>query len=135
MRGTLRRLYAVQTDFNFRKAWRVMLIVFGILMIISIASLAINGLNLSIDFRGGAVWEVPSRAAQYAMTPGEANSVLAKFNKENGAKVQTVTDANGRRITRVQAESAKNVAQSQDIADALAKKANENVPKKYQIAT
>ncbi|MFN8053286.1 MAG: protein translocase subunit SecF [Acidimicrobiales bacterium] len=118
--GTAADLYRVQTDFDFRKAWRIMLVVSSVLVIVGVASLATRGLNLSIDFRGGAVWEVPSKT----MTTQDATDVLAKFNKEAGAKVQSVTDANGRRIVRVQAEEAKNIKQSETIAAALAEKAN-----------
>jgi len=121
--GTLGRLYRVQTDFNFTKVWRIMIVVSSILVLIGVGSLATRWLNLSIDFRGGAVWEVPSKT----MTTAEAEDVLGTFGKENGAKVQSVTDANGRRIVRVQAEAAKDIAESDKIADALAEKAGIDV--------
>jgi len=117
--GTLRKLYRVQTDFDFRRPLRVMLVVSGILMLISIGSLASRQLNMSIDFRGGAVWEVPSKT----MSTSDAEDVLATFDKAAGAKIQSVTDANGRRIVRVQAEAAKNIDESTKIAAALAEKA------------
>lgn len=126
--GTPSRLYRVQTDFNFTKAWRIMIVVSSILVLVGVGSLATRWLNLSIDFRGGAVWEVPSKT----MTTGEAEDVLATFEKESGAKVQSVTDANGRRIVRVQAEAAKDVAESDEIAAALAEKAGIDVT---EIAT
>ena len=126
--GTLSRLYRVQTDFNFSKAWRIMIVISSILVLIGVGSLATRWLNLSIDFRGGAVWEVPSKT----MKTADAEDVLAKFGKENGAKVQSVTDANGRRIVRVQAEAAKNISESGKIASALADKAGIKVT---EIAT
>ena len=126
--GTLGRLYRVQTDFSFTKVWRIMIVVSSVLVLIGVGSLATRWLNLSIDFRGGAVWEVPSKT----MSTKDAESVLASFNKENGAKIQSVTDANGRRIVRVQAEAAKDIKQSDKIADALAKKAGIKVT---EIAT
>ena len=126
--GTLSRLYRVQTDFNFTKVWRIMIVISSILVLIGVGSLATRWLNLSIDFRGGAVWEVPSKT----MSTGDAEDVLASFDKENGAKIQSVTDANGRRIVRVQAEAAKNIAESDKIADALAEKAGIKVT---EIAT
>src|SRR4051812_30579356 len=113
--GTMSDLYRVQTDFDFKRPWRIMIVISTILVLVGVASLAIRGLNLSIDFRGGAVWEVPSKT----MKTSDAEDVLASFKKENGAKVQSVTDANGRRIVRVQAEAANNIAESDKIATAL----------------
>jgi preprotein translocase subunit SecF len=121
--GTMSRLYRVQTDFDFKKPWRIMIVVSAILVLVGVGSLASRGLNLSIDFRGGAVWEVPSKT----MTTSQAEDVLATFKKENGAKIQSVTDANGRRIVRVQAEEANNIAESDKIASALADKAGVKV--------
>lgn len=118
--GVLSDLYRIQTDFDFRKLWKWMTVVSVLLMVVSIASLFVRGLNMSIDFRGGAVWEVPSRA----MTTDDALEVLGEFGKEGGAKIQSVTDANGRRIVRVQAEEAKDIAESDTIARALAEKAS-----------
>lgn len=121
--GVLSRLYAVKTDFNFAKAWKVMIPVSLLLVIGSIVALSVNGLNLAIDFRGGAVWEVPSKT----MSTADAEDVLAEFDKLNGSKVQSVTDSNGVRIVRVQAEKAKNIAEAQKIAEKLAEAADVDV--------
>ena len=121
--GTASRLYRVQTDFSFTKAWKAMLAASAILVLVSVGSLVTRGLNFSIDFSGGAVWEVPSSS----MKTSEAEGVLADYDKLNGAKVQSVTDSNGRRIVRVQAEAAKSIDESQEIAQSLADKAGIDV--------
>jgi preprotein translocase subunit SecF len=95
------------------------LTVSAVLVAISLGSLLTRGLRLSIDFRGGAVWEVPSKT----MSTKDAVEVLTKYDKEGGAKVQTAVDADGRRIVRVQAEKSKNVKENEAIAQALAEKA------------
>ncbi len=89
------------------------------LVVVSIGALFTRGLNLAIDFEGGSVWEIPSKT----MTSAQAIDVLGEFNKADGAKVQVATDAKGTRILRVQADST-DIKQSQEIADAYAKKAN-----------
>jgi preprotein translocase subunit SecF len=120
--SALTNLYRGRNDIDFPKLWRPLLTISAALIVASIASLALRGLNLSIDFEGGAVWEVPSKT----LTVGQATDVLATFGKADGAKVQVVTDANGDRIVRVQADS-KDIQQSQAIADAYAKRVDRSV--------
>lgn len=117
--GALSNLYRGKNDIDFPKVWKPIVAFSALLVIASIVSIATRGLNLSIDFEGGAVWEIPSRSLSVA----DATGVLATFNKADGAKIQTVTDANGKRIVRVQADS-KNIRESQKIAAKLAEKAN-----------
>lgn len=126
--GFFARAYRGRTDIDFPKLFKPVLIVSGILVIASVVSLSVRGLNLSIDFEGGAVWEVPSKTLSVA----DAVGVLQSFGKEGGAKVQEARDADGNRIVRVQAGKADSVEQSQKIADALAEKAG---IKSNQIAT
>jgi preprotein translocase subunit SecF len=113
------RIYRGDTDVDFPKLWKYFLTVSAVLVAISLGSLLTRGLRLSIDFRGGAVWEVPSKT----MSTKDAVEVLTKYDKEGGAKVQTAVDADGRRIVRVQAEKSKNVKENEAIAQALAEKA------------
>jgi len=117
--GALRRLYQGDSDYNFPKLFRYFLAISGVLIVASIVSLVANGLNLSIDFRGGSVWEVPTDT----MTVEEAKDVLAEAGKGGGAKVQEVTDSDGNRGLRIQAAESKDVDESRKIANDLAEKA------------
>ena len=116
------RLYRGQNDVDFPKLWKPVLTVSVVLVLISIGSLIFRGLNLAIDFEGGAVWEVPSES----LTVSQATDVLTKFGKADGSKVQVVTDAKGDRIVRVQADT-KDINESQKIAQAYADKVGRNV--------
>lgn len=116
--GALTNLYRGRNDINFPKLWRPIVAFSVLLVVASIVSLVVRGVNFSIDFEGGAVWEVPTKS----MSVDDATDVLAEFNKAEGAKVQIVTDANNERILRVQADS-EDVGESQKIAAALAEKA------------
>lgn len=117
--GALRRLYQGESDYDFPRIWKVVLFISAALLLGSIASLATRGLELSIDFRGGSVWEVPSED----LTVDEARDVLQAEGKAAGSKVQEVTDADGNRGLRVQAEESKDVDESRAIAAKLAEAA------------
>lgn len=109
------RLYRGDIDFDFPKFYRRTLMVSGVLLVVSIGAFFLNGLNLSIDFDGGTVWSVPSKT----MNTDDANAVLAEFDASNGSKVQEVTDAEGLRIIRIQADI-NDVEEGAKITDALA---------------
>ena len=71
-RGPLSRLYHGETaiDFYGRRWWG--LGVSALMLLVSLGSLIGNGLNLSIDFKGGVEWEIPSAD----MTEEDARAVL-----------------------------------------------------------
>lgn len=129
MSSTPKRLYRVQTDFDFTRLWRWMLIVSAVATVVSVGVLSVKGLNLAIDFRGGAVFEVPSEH----LTEDKALEVLGRFDKVGGSKIQRVTDPEGNRVVRIQAEEAKDVNESTDIREAFAEAANESAPDDERI--
>jgi len=117
-----RRIYRGQNDFDFPRLYRYMLVISLVAVIVSIISLVTQGLNLAIDFEGGTVWEIPTDT----MTTDQAEAVLVEFDKENGAKVQELRDANDTRVLRVQAD-ASSVAEGQKIAAAYAEEAGVDI--------
>jgi preprotein translocase subunit SecF len=57
IRGTLADIYHERTHFDFiGRSWRWVLLS-GLLIVISVGALALNGLNLGIDFEGGTQWQ------------------------------------------------------------------------------
>jgi len=95
--GFFARVYRGRNDFDFPFLFRPIVAISSALFIASVVSLIFQGLNLSIDFAGGAVWEVPSKT----LTVGQASDVLGQFGKDSGSKVQEANDADGNRILRV----------------------------------
>ncbi len=97
-RGRFGRLYHGETaiDFYGRRWWGLGLS--ALMLLVSIGSLFGNGLNLSLDFKGGVVWAVPSAT----MTEGEARAVL-NDNGLDGAvarvTIQTNQDTGGRTVS------------------------------------
>ncbi len=59
--GLTHRLYTGQLSFNFVPQWKKWFTISGILLAISALALVIFGLNLSIDFRGGTAFTVPTQ--------------------------------------------------------------------------
>ncbi|MEZ5381035.1 MAG: protein translocase subunit SecF [Microthrixaceae bacterium] len=111
------RIYRGQIDFDFPRINRKLLIVSGVLLILSAGALITQGLNLSVDFVGGTVWEVPSDD----LTQDGASEVLAASDADSGSKVQVATDANNTRIVRVQSgvtEQSEAAKITKDLADA-----------------
>ena len=116
--GIVSDLYRGRNDFDFPRLWRRVGIVSTLLVVVSIGSFFTRGLNLSIDFEGGSVWEIPSQN----FTEAQARAALAPFGVNSAEKFQEAATAEGGRIVRVSGRVS-NVAQGAKAADALAKAA------------
>ncbi len=79
------RLYRGQSTFNFIFWWKRALVLSAVLVLISIGSLAVRGLNLGIDFEGGVSWEVPAPGVSVE----EARAAVADVGLTD-AKIQIV---------------------------------------------
>ena len=108
-------LYRGRNDFDFPRLWRRVGVVSAILVLISIVSFFTRGLNLSIDFEGGSVWEIPSQT----FTEAQATKTLEPFGNNSIEKFQEATTTEGGRIIRVSGRI-DNVAEGAKAADALA---------------
>ncbi len=62
-RGPFARLYRGQTHYDFINRWRYWFALSGTVIALGLIALGVSGLNFSIDFRGGTVWEVPTTAS------------------------------------------------------------------------
>jgi len=62
-KGPFSRLYRGQTHYDFINRWRYWFAISGTVIALGIIALLVSGLNFSIDFRGGTVWEVPTTAS------------------------------------------------------------------------
>lgn len=96
---SLRRdLYEGKNNIDFRPLWKKTLPASLALMAISVVSLLVVGLNLSIDFEGGGIFEVP---VEESVSVADARSAVSVAD----ARIQTVTDIDGQRFIRVQTGS------------------------------
>jgi preprotein translocase subunit SecF len=83
--SVLVRLNRGETNVNFIKWWRRSMIASAVLIIISIGSMFLQGLNLGIDFKGGVSWEVKAPG----VSVDEARTALDAVG-EGSAKIQIV---------------------------------------------
>ena len=113
--GVLSDVYRGQNDYNFPRWWKRVGIVSTVLVIISLGSLFARGLNLSIDFEGGSIWEVPSQD----FTEAQAAAALQPFGVNAMERFQEATTTEGGRVIRVSGR-VDSVAQGAKAADALA---------------
>ena len=99
-RGPFGRLYHGETSIDFYGRRWLGLGFSIVLLLISVGSLVTRGLNLSLDFKGGVVWVVPSPT----LTEDEARAVLDDNGLEGAnAKVQEfVNKDTGLRTLEVQ---------------------------------
>ena len=81
--GAYARLFRGETSFDFAGRWKRWFAISGLVILAGIISLGVRGLNFSIDFRGGTVWQVPTtasvsqaRSAVGAAVPGYAQATI-----------------------------------------------------------
>lgn len=118
-RNIFSRLSSGETSFDFfGRRW----IAFGfslLLIVATVVSLAFQGLNLGLDFKGGVAWEVP---ATQSMNVDVARDILEQNGVESAnAKIQTLDSASTRSI-RIQVGD-QDVEVQQTIVQALADRA------------
>lgn len=112
--GTIASIFAGRASIDFRPKWRIALMVSAFLVVGSLVLLATRWLDLSIDFEGGGVWEVP---VAEDVTVADARGVLPGSMADE-ARIQLVGGADGADILRVQAGT-EAIDDSAAIADAL----------------
>jgi preprotein translocase subunit SecF len=106
-------LYRGRTAIDFRPVWRWSVVVSAGLMVASLALLALHGLDLSIDFEGGGVWEVP---VDDSVTVADARDAVAGTAD---ARVQLIEDPDGGSFIRIQSGTA-DLDRSPEIVEGLA---------------
>lgn len=96
MSGRLHRVYYGDTRVNFYGHRKAAFIASTIALVITIASLLFQGLQLGIDFKGGVAWEAPITGE---LTAESAEEILAANGLDaDNAKIQTLTSGNDQRI-------------------------------------
>ena len=82
----LARMYRNETDVKFPEYWKKVLAVSMAILVIGAISLLTRGLNLGLEFEGGAAWEVPSN--------GVSTDALVAINGTS-ARLEDLGSTNG----------------------------------------
>ena len=123
MFGGISRLFRGETTINFYGRRNIGFIASGLLILVTIVSLFVQGLNLGMDFKGGVAFEVPVKGG---ITIDKARKVLEDNKVEAGsAKLQILTSDSGQRI-RIQTDELKSGVAT-TVQSALAKASKNNV--------
>jgi preprotein translocase subunit SecF len=112
-RGRLSRLYHGETNFDFIGRTKLWFTLSAVFLLIGFGSLLFKGLNLGIDFKGGAVFEVPSETLSVNQARDAVGSLGVSDPKVQELKSQTL------RKIRVQTPLV-DPAKAQQIQQALA---------------
>src|SRR5579864_8556812 len=86
------RLYRGEVSYDFVGRKRRWYTISGAILLISIVALFVHGLDFSVDFKGGAVFQFPASASQTATTVGDAVTHAGV----SGAVVQSLSGLHGK---------------------------------------
>jgi preprotein translocase subunit SecF len=109
LKGFGQRLYRGEVSYDFVGRWKRWYVLSAIILIVAIGSLAIRGLNLGIEFRGGADFSIPNATCSVA----DARTVAE--TETGGQTIVTVAGSGTMRVQTIPLTSAESV----DLADVL----------------
>jgi preprotein translocase subunit SecF len=114
------RLMRADTHIDFGGRWRRWFAISGTVILIGLVSLGVRGLNFSIDFKGGTIWQVPTTASVTAVRNAVAK-IDSSVASQAEIQVQTTRSTN-QRVVQVQAgtKATGNQALINDVKDSLA---------------
>jgi preprotein translocase subunit SecF len=114
------RVFRGETSYDFVGRWKIWFTISGIIILAGLISLSTRGLNFSIDFKGGTVWEAPS-SASVAEVRSAIGAAVPGFGQ---ATIQSLTNnLTHQRIIRVAAPAklTGNSSEVSAVTDALAR--------------
>jgi preprotein translocase subunit SecF len=97
------KLYRGEVSYDFVGHWRRWYALSGVILLLSIGALLFRGLDLGIEFKGGAVFGVPTSSG----TTQQAKDAVARAGVTGEVNVTVVTAQSGRSL-RVQTPSLEN---------------------------
>ncbi len=109
VKGFGQRLYRGEVSYDFVGRWKRWYVISAVILIVAIGSLAFRGLNLGIEFRGGADFSIPNATCSVA----DARTVAE--TETGGQTIVTVAGSGTMRVQTIPLTSAESV----QLADVL----------------
>ena len=109
-RGPLGRLYHGETNIDFIGRTKLWFALSAIFLVIGLGSLAVRGLNLGIDFEGGAVFQVPTDTMTVEQARERARTVRPRRAPRSRSSRARADGRSGSRPTRSTARSRRRCA-------------------------
>jgi len=107
--GLLSRIYRNDTYVPFSSYWKRVMVVSSAIIVIGVLTLLLRGLNLGLEFEGGASWQLPANGISVSDARDGVDGLgLA------GARIQTGDD-----ILRIRAELDAEGAKANEVTEAL----------------
>lgn len=117
------RLYRGQTHYDFINRWKIWFTASGLVIVIGLAALGIGGLNFSIEFKGGTLWQVPT-----TLSPGAIKTDLGPlYTKLGQPQITTLTNKQTGKVNvqvKAPAKVTSDATLISDVTVALAKAAH-----------
>ncbi len=110
--GIGQRLYRGEVSYDFVGRWKRWYVISAIILLVSVGSLAFRGLNLGIEFRGGADFAIPSATCSVS----EARDVVE--TETGGQTIVTVASSGTMRVQTIPLTSAESVALADSLGEA-----------------
>lgn len=108
-KGFGQRLYRGEVSYDFVGRWKRWYVLSAIILLVSVGALAVRGLNLGIEFRGGADFSIPNATCSVV----DARTVAE--TETGGQTIVTVAGSGTMRVQTIPLTSAESV----DLADLL----------------
>ena len=103
------RLYRGEVSYDFVGRWKRWYILSAIILLVAVASLAFRGLNLGIEFRGGADFAIPNATCSVS----EAREVAEA--ETGGQTIVTVASSGTMRVQTIPLTSAESIELSESL--------------------
>lgn len=113
------RLYRGEVSYDFVGRWKRWYILSAIILLVAVASLAFRGLNLGIEFRGGADFAIPNATCSVT----EAREVAEA--ESGGQTIVTVASSGTMRVQTIPLTSAESIELSESMGDVCGVAASE----------
>lgn len=119
VKGLGQRLYRGEVSYDFVGRWKRWYVISAIILLVAIGSLVFRGLNLGIEFRGGADFAIPNATCSVT----EARDVAEA--ETGGQTIVTAASSGTVRVQTVPLTSAESIALSESLGQACGVEASE----------